>query len=281
MILDGRKIAQSIQDELKEEVSALTSRKPCLAVILVGQNPASKIYVKRKTEACQYVGIKTRQIDLPEMVAQHELLAAIEKLNSDPHVDGILVQMPLPLHINSNEILFKIDPKKDVDGFHPLNVGKLLIGDRTGFVPCTPLGIQTLLLKSYVNYSGKHVVIVGRSNIVGKPLAALLAQNNPQANATVTLAHSKTENLKKILLTADIIVAAAGSPGLIQADMVPQGAVVIDVGMNRTDGKLVGDVDYPSVAPKCRLITPVPGGVGPMTIAMLLSNTLTSFKSLL
>ncbi len=285
MLIDGKEIAQQIELEVKEKVSRYTKRKPCLAVILVGSHPASLIYVKRKTEACAKAGILSLGKEFSPSLTEAELIQEIEKLNQNPEVDGILVQLPLPSHINPTKITECVDPSKDIDGFHPINVGKLLIGETDGFISCTPLGIKVLLQRSGIDAGGKHVLIIGRSNIVGKPMAALLMQSQPGGNATVTVAHSKTQDIKKLCLQADIIIAAIGQPKFIKADMVKDGAVVIDVGINKIDNpekksgyEIVGDVDFDNVVKKCSFITPVPGGVGPMTIAMLLSNTLTSFE---
>lgn len=285
MIIDGKKIADEIQQEIKESIESIKTGSPCLAVIIVGKNPASLIYIERKTKACESVGIRSIKKELPETISEKELLAEIDLLNQDPSVDGILVQLPLPEQMNPHRITYHIHPDKDVDGFHPFNVGKMLIGEKDGFLPCTPLGIRVLLERSKIETQGKHIVVLGRSNIVGKPAAALLMQNTPSGNATVTIAHSYTRNLKEITLLADILVAAIGKPHFITADMVKEGAVVIDVGTNKVDDpsakkgyRIVGDVDFANVAPKCSFITPVPGGVGPMTIAMLLQNTLLSYQ---
>lgn len=278
MIIDGKKIAAEVEKTLKSAVEKIEGRKPALAFILVGIDPASIAYIKRKKKKCGEIGILSIDHELDETTSEEELLSLIFKLNQDPAVDGILVQLPLPPHIHTEKILEAIDPKKDVDGFHPLNVGRLLLGEKIGFFPCTPYGITILLKHAGIDTNGKHVVIVGRSNIVGKPLAALLMQKADGANATVTVAHSATKNLADICRSADILIAAIGKAHFITPDMVREGAVVIDVGINRLDDKLVGDVDFESVAPKCHAISPVPGGVGPMTIAMLLSNTLLSHQ---
>jgi len=275
MLLVGKNIAQALLDDYKIRVTAL-SRPPHLVAILVGQHPASRTYVAMKQKACAQVGIRSSLLELDASITQDALLQHIQKLNEDPLVDGILIQLPLPPHLEPDLIMQSLDPTKDVDGFHPLNMGKLLLGQKDGFIPCTPLGIQMLLSHSNISLAGKHVVIVGRSSIVGKPLAALLAQNHPQANATVTLTHSHTAHLFDITAQADILVAALGRPRFIPAYAVKQGAVVIDVGITRENNKLIGDVDFEQVAPKCHAITPVPGGVGPMTVAMLLHNTLMS-----
>lgn len=285
MIIDGVQIAEAIQKEIKEEIDKLPGRKPCLAVILIGDNPASKIYVSRKTKACEATGILSIQITLPVSTSEIELVQEIEKLNQNAIVDGILVQLPLPPHITASKIIQAICPSKDVDGFHPINLGKLLIGESDGFISCTPLGIQTLLQRSNINISGLNALIIGRSNIVGKPLAALLMQNKEGGNATVTVAHSLTKNIKKLTLEADLIVAAMGHAHYLTQEMVKKGTIVIDVGVNKINDasspkgyRIVGDVDYENLKNHCSFITPVPGGVGPMTIAMLLSNTLKSYK---
>lgn len=269
-IIDGKKIASDILEELKKEIER--SQKPGLAFILVGENTASKTYVKMKKIACEKVGIRSFDFEF-ENITEKALIALIEKLNHDKKVDGILVQMPLPAHINPVNIINAIDPKKDVDGFHPLNMGKVLLGEEGGFLPCTPLGIKTLLQKAQIEVESKHVVIIGRSNIVGKPLAVMLMQKQKGANATVTVAHGNTRNLPAITRQADILVAAVGKPRLVTKDMVKKDVVIIDVGISREGKKIVGDVDFENVYPICSRITPVPGGVGPMTIAMLLKNT--------
>lgn len=273
-LIDGKKIATEIIQEIKDAVAKISGRKPGLAFILVGDNPASQTYVKAKKKACAEVGIQSHLLEFPSTISQKDLLHQIELLNQNPLIDSILVQLPLPLHINEQVVMMTIDPTKDVDGFHPVNVGKMLLGNDSAILPCTPHGIQVLLQKSHISVSGKHVVIVGRSNIVGKPLAAILMQKKPGANATVTICHSQSSNLTEILRSADILVAAIGRPGFIKKHMVKEGVVVIDVGINRPDGQIVGDVDFKNVAEIASYITPVPGGVGPMTIAMLLQNTL-------
>ena len=281
MIIDGTSIAKQIEAQLKTAISHLRHRPPGLAFILVGENPASRSYIRMKKKKCAEVGIASFDREFPASMTQEELLKEIERLNHNPDVDGILIQLPLPEHLNTVSIMSAIDPAKDVDGFHPINVGKMLLGEHGGFLPCTPLGIQVLLTRSQIPLLGKHVVIVGRSNIVGKPLAAILMQKEPHCNATVTVAHSLTEHLDEICRSADILVAAIGRPHFIKASMVKKGAVVIDVGINRVPGttnKIVGDVDFAEVAPLASAITPVPGGVGPMTIAMLLSNTSLSYQ---
>lgn len=284
MIIDGKKIAAQVQQEIKEQLNTMGGRKPCLAVIIVGSHPASLIYIDRKTKACGETGIESRRISLPEETDEKKLIDEIEKLNHDDTVDGILLQLPLPKHISPSNILSRISPAKDVDGLHPTNLGKLLSGEKDPFIPCTPLGVKVLLERSQVEVSGKHVVVLGRSNLVGKPMAAILMQNAIGGNATVTVANSYTKNVAELCRMADIIIAAMGQPLFVKADMVKEGAVVIDVGINKVPDasvksgyRIVGDVDFDSVAKKCSFITPVPGGVGPMTIAMLLSNTLKSY----
>lgn len=275
MIVSGKDIAESLYGEFQNRLLKLKAT-PKLVVVLVGENPASEAYIRMKEKACARVGIDSPLLRFPATISEKDLLHEIQKLNKDPSVNGILVQLPLPKQINEAKITAAIDPKKDVDGFHPVNMGKLLLGQGDGFVPCTPLGVSVLLEKSGIEIEGKHVVIVGRSNIVGKPLAALLMQKKPHANATVTVAHSRTHELGKVMLSADILIAAIGQPHFVKKEMVKQGSVVIDVGISRQNGKLIGDVDFDSVAPKCYAITPVPGGVGPMTVAMLVHNTLQS-----
>lgn len=279
MILDGKALASQIRAEIAETASKIRRRKPVLAFLLVGENPASKTYVRAKKKGCAATGITSILHELPASIAESDLLRHIDDLNRNPDVDGILVQLPLPPHIDPKAVMDTIDPKKDVDGFHPINVGKLLLGQEGGFVPCTPLGIQTLLYRSNLSVEGKHVVIVGRSNIVGKPLAALLMQKRVHCNATVTIAHSRSEHLLELCRSADILVAAIGHPRFIKKEMVRPASIVIDVGINRLNSDtLVGDVDFDEVAPLVSHITPVPGGVGPMTIAMLLHNTLLSYE---
>lgn len=284
MIIDGKSIAQQVQEEIKLALHAPSQRRPCLSVILVGDHPPSRIYIGRKIKACQEVGIDSICLELPTHTTEGELIAEIEKLNINDAVDGILLQLPLPQHMNPIKIISCINPAKDVDGLHPYNVGKMYIGDSHTFFPCTPLGIKVLLERSDIEVAGKHVLILGRSNLVGKPMAAILMQNASGGNATVTVAHSRTRNLKDLTRLADILIVAIGQPEYVTADMVKEGAVVIDVGVNKIDSaqephgyKLVGDVDFANVKDKCSHITPVPGGVGPMTIAMLLSNTLKSY----
>ncbi len=269
-IIDGKKISQEIKDELREKMAELKQKgeSRCLAVIQVGDDPASSVYVNNKKKACEYIGIDSESYHLPEETTEKELLELIDGLNRKPEVNGILVQLPLPKQIDEDKILLAISPEKDVDGFHPVNVGNLSIG-RPGFVSCTPAGVIQLLKRSGIEIEGKECVVLGRSNIVGKPMAMLLLREN----GTVTVCHSRTKDLKEITKRADILVAAIGKPKFIDADYVKEGAVVIDVGIHRNEnGKLCGDVDFESVAPHCAAITPVPGGVGPMTIAMLMNN---------
>jgi len=277
MLVNGKLIASQIVNEIKEIVAKIVGRKPGLTFILVGDDPASESYVRSKDRACAATQIRSSVIRLPNSTSEKDLLAQIDQLNNDKQVDGILVQLPLPSHINESTITQAIDPEKDVDGFHPINLGKLLQGDDSAIIPCTPLGIKVLLEKSQISVSGKHVVIVGRSNIVGKPLAALLMQKKAGCNATVTLCHSQTHHLSDITRSADILIAAIGQPYFIRKEMVKPGAVVVDVGINRVNGKIVGDVDFEEVEKIASHITPVPGGVGPMTIAMLMQNTMTCF----
>lgn len=284
MIIDGIAIATEIQNKLKAQIDTIKGRKPCLAVILVGEHSPSKIYVSRKTKACAEVGIQSIKRQLPASITENELLMEIEQYNVNPEIDGILIQLPLPSHINPTRVTRWVNPEKDVDGFHPINMGKLLIGESDGFLPCTPLGVKKLLDYSKIDVAGKHVLVVGRSNTVGKPMAAMLMQNTPGFNATITVSHRQTPNLKALCLLADILIVAVGQPGLITEEMVKEGAVVIDVGINKIEdlektsgSKIVGDVDFERVKNKCSFITPVPGGVGPMTIAMLLNNTLKSY----
>ena len=279
-IIDGRKIAGEILKEIEAEVAALGEKKPGLAFILVGDNPASESYVRSKKKACTVTGIRSSLFELPASIEEVELIQKIKELNSERLIDGIFVQLPLPSHIDEKKIMEAIDPKKDVDGFHPLNVGKMLLGDDSALLPCTPLGIKVLLERSNISVEGKHVVIIGRSNIVGKPMAALLMQKKKGCNATVTICHSRSEGLSEITRSADILIAAMGSPLFVKSHMVKPKGIVIDVGIHRENGKIVGDVDFESVFPVASRITPVPGGVGPMTIAMLLKNTLSSFFSL-
>jgi methylenetetrahydrofolate dehydrogenase (NADP+) / methenyltetrahydrofolate cyclohydrolase len=285
-IIDGKQIAADIRTELKAEVEKLKAKgiTPGLAVILVGQNPASVSYVTAKEKACTEIGIYSDDNRLPENTTEKALLALVNKMNKDSKINGILVQLPLPKHISEQKVLLAVDPAKDVDGFHPTNVGKMVTGQKT-FLPCTPNGVVQLLLRTGVRLEGAEVVIVGRSNIVGKPLANMLMQKSPSGNATVTICHTKTKNIAAHTKRADIVIAAAGKPNTITADMIKDGAVVIDVGINRVDDatkksgyRLIGDVDFEGVSKKAGLITPVPGGVGPMTITMLLYNTVESAK---
>lgn len=275
-ILSGKEVSARIKEKLKAEVAALTEKgvTPGLAVVIVGNDPASKVYVGRKEAMCAELGMYSEKYALPEDTAQSELLALIEKLNSDPNIHGILVQLPLPEPLDEKAVIAAIAPQKDVDAFHPVNVGKIMIGNYD-FVPCTPAGIMELIAESGVEVEGKNCVVIGRSNIVGKPMSMLLLHKN----GTVTICHSRTKNLAEITRNADILVAAVGRAHFVTADMVKPGAVVIDVGMNRLeDGKLAGDVDFDAVEPIAAAITPVPGGVGPMTISMLMRNTLTAAK---
>lgn len=279
MLLDGKKLSLEILHSIQKEIEISASRKPALALIVVGSHPASLSYIRGKKKACEQIGMRSLVLEKPEAISERELLEEIEKLNLDPHIDGILVQLPLPGHINPAIVTEAIDPDKDVDGFHPLNMGKLLLGQEGGFIPCTPKGVFTLLQRFHVPVEGKHVVIVGRSNIVGKPLGALLMQKKDGCNATVTIAHSRSEHLKEITRSADVLIAAIGSPLFLKKEMIKEGAAVIDVGINRNaEGKLVGDVDFEDVAKVAKWITPVPGGVGPMTIAMLIENTFEGYK---
>lgn len=270
MLIDGKKISQDIKDELKEKVAKLKEERinKCLAVIQVGDNPASTVYVRNKKKGCEYIGIDSLSYELPESTTQEELVKLVKELNANEKVNGILVQLPLPSHIDEDAIIKTIDPSKDVDGFHPQSVGALCIGQK-GFVSCTPAGIIQLLKRSNIDIAGKECVVLGRSNIVGKPMSILMLREN----ATVTIAHSKTANLKEVCKRADILIVAIGKPKFVNAEYVKEGAVVIDVGINRDENnKICGDVDFEAVEPLCSAITPVPGGVGPMTIAMLLNN---------
>jgi methylenetetrahydrofolate dehydrogenase (NADP+)/methenyltetrahydrofolate cyclohydrolase len=281
-LIDGVKVKAEILSQLKHQVAELPSR-PGLAVILVGDNPASKAYIGMKKKACDDLGIQSFEFLLPKTASESELIGVIEACNENPEVNGILLQMPLPNGLDEQKMLERISPEKDVDGFHPVNVGKLLIGLET-FKSCTPYGVAHLLQAHNIETEGKHVVIIGRSNIVGKPMAAILVQNEWGANATVTICHSRTKHLSRITKQADIIIAAIGKPHFVTADMVGEGAVVIDVGINRVENtsdargyELVGDVDFDAVKDKTSAITPVPGGVGPMTIAMLMTNTVSAY----
>jgi methylenetetrahydrofolate dehydrogenase (NADP+)/methenyltetrahydrofolate cyclohydrolase len=285
-IIDGKQVAADMRAELKDEVAKLKEKGivPGLGVILVGEDPASKSYVTAKERTCEEIGIYSDDNRLPEDTTQEDLMALVEKMNKDPKINGILVQLPLPKHLNEAEVLLAIDPDKDVDGFHPMNVGKMMVGEKA-FLPCTPHGVIHLLLRSGVTIEGANVVIVGRSNIVGKPLANMLIQKNATGNATVTVCHTRTKDVAHQTKQADIVIAAAGRPNMVTADMVKEGVVVIDVGVNRVEDatkkrgyRLVGDVDFEAVKEKASLITPVPGGVGPMTITMLLYNTVESAK---
>ena len=281
-LTDGTAIGRLVRRDVAEEVERLKALgiTPGLSVVLVGDDPASAVYVRSKGKACEEAGMRGETIRLPADTSEHELLAQVDRLNADPNVHGILVQMPLPRHMAADKVIRRIRPEKDVDGFHPVNVGKLSIGERDGFVPCTPAGAIELLVRSGVDTRGKDAVIVGRSNIVGKPMAALLMQDAPGGNATVTVCHSRTANLAGHIRRADIVVAAIGRPEMITGDMIKPGAVVIDVGINRVNDasvpkgyRIVGDVHFASARDVASLITPVPGGVGPMTIAMLMKNT--------
>jgi methylenetetrahydrofolate dehydrogenase (NADP+)/methenyltetrahydrofolate cyclohydrolase len=275
MRIDGKAISAQIRAEIREETAAFCAARgyaPGLAVVIVGEDPASQVYVRNKAKACEEVGFYSEVHRLPESTEQSELNALVDRLNADERIHGILVQLPLPKHLDEGEVLLRIDPRKDVDAFHPYNVGKIMIGDYD-FLPCTPAGVMALLERSGIDPAGKKCVVIGRSNIVGKPMAMLLLH----ANGTVTVCHSRTRDLASVTREADILVVAIGRADFVGADMVKEGAVVIDVGMNRrADGKLTGDVDYAAVEPIASAITPVPGGVGPMTITMLLKNTLTA-----
>lgn len=277
-IIDGKAISAQIREEIAEKVKLYnekTGLRPGLAVIIVGENPASQVYVRNKKKACEQVGFNSWVYEMPESTTQDELNALIDQLNGDHGVHGILVQLPLPKHLDEEEVILRIKPEKDVDAFHPYNVGRITIGDPK-FLPCTPAGIMKLLKRSNIEISGKECVVIGRSNIVGKPMALLLLAEN----GTVTVCHSRTKNLKEVCRRADILVVAIGRADFVTDDMVKEGAVVIDVGMNRNaEGKLTGDVDFASVSEVASYITPVPGGVGPMTITMLLQNTLTAAEN--
>ncbi len=288
-IIDGKQVAAQMRAELKNKVADLKTKgvTPGLAVVLVGEDPASKSYVTAKERACEEIGIYSDDNRLPPETSEEDLLALVEKLNQDPKINGILVQLPLPKHINEDKILLAIDPAKDVDGFHPVNVGKMVVG-QDAYLPCTPHGVIQLLMRSNVPLEGAEVVVVGRSNIVGKPVANMLIQKAITGNATVTICHTRTRNMAEHVKRADIIIAATGRPNTITAEMVKEGAVVIDVGVNRVEDatkkrgyRLVGDVDFEAVKEKASLITPVPGGVGPMTITMLLYNTVQSAEKTL
>ena len=276
--IDGKAFSQTVLEKIREEHSQLKEKygKPAgLAVVIVGNNPASQVYVKNKIRACENVGFYSENIELDENISEKELLQEINKLNKNDRINGILVQLPLPAHINELKIIDSISPEKDVDGFHVSNIGKMVIGDETGFLSCTPYGIMQLLEEYKIEIAGKDAVIIGRSNIVGKPMALMLIQKG----ATVQICNSRTKDLRKKLNEADIIIVAAGVPKLLKKEDVKEGTVVIDVGINRVDGKICGDVDYEEVAEKTSYITPVPGGVGPMTIASLIKNTFKSYKN--
>lgn len=286
-IIDGKEVANRVREGLKAEIAELTAagHTPGLAVVLVGEDPASQVYVGSKVKACAELGLYSQKWALPADTSQEELVELIHKLNADDRIHGILVQSPPPPHIDEEAVILNIDPRKDVDGFHPANVAKLVLEDEEGFVPCTPLGCMELLKAYGIETAGKHAVVVGRSMIVGKPMANLLVSK--KANATVTIAHSRTKDLAGLCRTADIVVAAVGRPEMIKADFVKEGAVVLDVGINRIPDatrprgyRIVGDVDYEAVKDRCSAITPVPGGVGPMTIAMLMANTVKACRQL-
>ena len=285
-IISGTEIARQIREELKQEIAELKEKHnliPGLTTVLVGEDPASQVYVGQKEKTSLALGIYSERHDLPAETTQAELMALIDRLNKDPRIHGILVQLPLPKHLNETEVLYAIDPKKDVDGFHPVNVGKLMIGE-PDYLPCTPHGIQQLLIRSGIKIDGAEVVVLGRSNIVGKPIANMLLQKKDGANATVTICHTGTRDISFHTRRADILIVAAGKPKAVTADMVKEGVVVIDVGVNRigktAEGKgiLVGDVDFEAIKEKAKAITPVPGGVGPMTITMLMLNTVRAAK---
>lgn len=288
-LIDGKQIAQQVHAETRAEVEALKARgiTPGLAVVLVGDDPASRSYVRSKDKTSKELGLHSVKHELPASTTQEELVALVQQLNADPAVHGILVQSPPPPHIDEAAVIQAIDPRKDVDGFHPINVAKLALDDPSGFVPCTPLGCQRLLLASGIDPAGKHAVVLGRSMIVGKPMALLLMAKGKGGDATVTVVHSRSRDLAKITSQADILVAAIGRPGFVKAEHVREGAVVIDVGINRVEDpaspkgyRIVGDVAFDEVAPKCSAITPVPGGVGPMTIAMLMANTVKACRQI-
>lgn len=286
-IIDGKAVAEEMREEMKTQVEELKEKyglTPGLAVVLVGEDPASQVYVRNKARACDKLGVFSEEYRLPADYQEEKLLELIEKLNQNPKIHGILVQLPLPKQIDEERVLTAIDPAKDVDGFHPVNVGRLMIG-KPGFLPCTPHGIQQLLLRSGIEIEGKHVVVVGRSNIVGKPVAMILVQKKTGANATVTICHTRTRDMAYHTRQADILIAAAGRPSTITAEMVKEGVVVIDVGVNRVEDptaprgyRLAGDVDFEAVSKKASAISPVPGGVGPMTITMLMHNTIQAAK---
>ena len=286
-IISGKQIAEDMRAEMKTKLEELKSKHnvvPCLAVVLVGEDPASQVYVRNKKKSCDAIGIESIEHKLSADTPEEELLALVEKLNNNDGVNGILVQLPLPKQIDEHKVLNLILPEKDVDGFHPVNVGRMLVGDPI-FLPCTPHGVQQMLVRSGIEIEGSHVVVLGRSNIVGKPVAAILMQKAKDANATVTICHSRTKNLAEMTSQGDILIAAIGVPGFVKADMVKEGAAVIDVGVNRVEDsskksgfKLVGDVDFDAVKEKAGAISPVPGGAGPMTITMLLHNTIRAAK---
>ncbi len=277
ILINGKEVSLSVRERIKNEVARFASehnKAPGLAVVIVGNDPASEVYVRNKHKACLEVGMYSEVHTLPEETTEEELLGLVDKLNADEKINGILVQLPLPKHLDSEKVILRINPEKDVDAFHPQNVGKIMIGNYS-FLPCTPAGVMELLKYYNIDVCGKHCVIIGRSNIVGKPQSMLMLKEN----ATVTICHSRTANLREITKRADILVAAVGKPDFVTPDMVKEGAVVVDVGINRNaDGKLCGDVDFAAVEPIASYITPVPGGVGPMTITMLLQNTLTAAK---
>ncbi len=284
-IIDGNQIAASINRELHAEVASLTGRKPCLALVRVGEDPASVSYVKKKEKTAAEIGVTSRIILPPITITQGELFRLIDELNENSTVDGILVQSPLPPHLDEVAVFRRVNPEKDVDGFNTVNLGKIAQEDSSGFVACTPAGIMELLARSHVDLNGKHVVVLGRSLIVGKPIALLALQKKTGANATVTICHSATQNLPAITRQADVLIAAIGRPNFVTATMIKPGAVVIDVGINRladpskkSGYRLTGDVNFSEVAPLCSKITPVPGGVGPMTVAMLMQNTVKAFR---
>lgn len=288
-LIDGKQIANEVHAETRTAVEALKAQgiTPGLAVVLVGDDPASRAYVRSKDKMSKELGIHSVKHELPAETSQEELVALVRQLNADPAIHGILVQSPPPAHIDESAVIEAIDPRKDVDGFHPVNVAKLALGDDSGFVPCTPLGCQRLLVASGVETAGAHAVVLGRSMIVGKPMALLLMAKGKGGDATVTVVHSRSKNMAEITRSADILIAAIGRPGFVKAEHVREGAVVIDVGINRVDDpaspkgyRLVGDVDFDAVAPLCSKITPVPGGVGPMTIAMLMANTIKACRQL-
>jgi methylenetetrahydrofolate dehydrogenase (NADP+)/methenyltetrahydrofolate cyclohydrolase len=281
-LIDGRAIAEEVYVDLRRQIAELKSKgvTPGLAVVLVGDNPASRAYIRSKDKMSRELGLHSVKLELPTSTTQSELLARVEELNRDPAIHGILVQSPPPKQIDEAAIVRALDPRKDVDGFHPQNIARLALGDSAGFVPCTPLGVQRLLIESKIEIAGAHIVILGRSMIVGKPLALLLMQKNKDADATVTVVHSRSRNLEKITCSADILIAAIGHANFVKSEHVRDGAVIVDVGINRVEDaanergyRLVGDVAFDEVAKKASAITPVPGGVGPMTIAMLMSNT--------